>query len=67
MNIPMTQNQDVLEWCFLKNLRNDFMKDPTISIEVMNLLMLKMWNIEDRNPNWNTEIRPMLKPYFSRE
>ena len=64
MNMPTTQNQDVLEWCVLKNLRNDFMKDPTIPIEIMNTLMLRMWNIEDHNPNWDTEIRPMLKPYF---
>ena len=40
------------------------MKDPTIPIEVMNTKMLKLWNIEDRNPNWDTEIRPTLKSYF---
>ena len=67
MNMPTTQNQDILEWCIVYNIRNDFMKDPTISIEVMNLLMLKMWNIEDRNPNWNIEIRPILKPYFHKK
>ena len=64
MNIPTTSNQDIMEWCIVYNIRKDFMKDITIPIEVMNTLMLRMWSIEDRNPNWDTEIRPMLKPYF---
>ena len=67
INIPPTPSQDVIEWCVLYNLRRDFMKDITISIEVMNTLILKMWNIEDRNPNWKTEIIPLLKPYLKKK
>ena len=66
IDIPPTPSQDVIEWCVLHNLRRDFMKDLTIPIEVMNTLVLKMWNIEDRNPNWKTTIIPLLMPYFKR-
>ena len=42
------------------------MKDITTSVEVMNTLVLKMWSIEERNPNWKTTIIPLLLPYFKR-
>ena len=39
------------------------MKDPTVTIEMMNTLVLKMWSIEDRHPNWKNDIIPSLRPY----
>ena len=63
IEIPPTPTWDVMEWCVLHNLRGDLMKDPTITIEMMNTLVLKMWSIEDRHPNWKNDIIPSLRPY----
>ena len=64
MNMPPFADQAILKWCTLYNMREKFRKDPTTPIEVMNMLTLKMWEIEDCNPNWNTTILPLLKSYF---
>ena len=66
IEIPPTPTWDVMKWCVLYNLRRDLMKDPTITIEVMNTLMLKMWSIEDQHPNWKKVIIPSLLPYRKR-
>ena len=66
IEIPPTPTWDVMEWCVLHNLRKNLMKDPTITIEVMNTLVLKMWNIEDRHPNWKNEIIPSLLPHLKK-
>ena len=66
MNMPPFADQAILKWCTLYNMREDFRKDLTTPIAVMNMLTLKMWAIEDCNPNWNTTIMPLLKPCFKK-
>ena len=66
IEIPPTPIWDVMEWCTLHNLKKDLIKEPTTTTEVLNTLVLKMWSIEDRNPDWNNEIRPSLLPYLKK-
>ena len=55
-----------MEWCVLHNLRMDLRKDLTTPVGVMNTLILKMWSIQDRDPKWETEIIPLLKPHLKK-
>ena len=64
MDIPPTSSQALLKWCALYNMRNDFLNDPSSSVELINMLTMKMKGIEDCNPDWETRILPLLKPYF---
>ena len=64
--MPPSSNQAILKWCTLFNMREDFRKDPTTPIEIINMLTLRMWAIEDCNPHWNAIILPLLKPYFKK-
>ena len=64
MDVPPTSSQALLKWCALYNMKNDFLKDPTSPIELINMLTMKMRGIEDCNPDWETRILPLLKPYF---
>ena len=41
-------------------------KDLTTPVGVMNTLILKMWSIQDRDPKWETEIIPLLKPHLKK-
>ena len=66
INMPPTSNQAILKWCTLYNLREDFREDPYTPIELMNMLTLRMWDIEDCNPNWDTKVLPLQKPYFKK-
>ena len=67
MDVPPTSSQALLKWCALYNMRNDFLKDPTSPTELINMLTMKMCKIEDCNPDWETRILPILKPYFHKE
>ena len=64
MDVPPTSSQALLKWCTLYNMRDDALKDPIPSIELINMLTAKMQRIENCNPDWQTRILPILKPYF---
>ena len=66
IEIPPMPTWDVMEWCVLHNLKRELTKEKTITIEVMNTITLKMWNIQDRNLNWKNEIIPSLWPYLKK-
>ena len=66
IEIPPTPTWDVMEWCVLHNLKGELMKESTVTIEVMNTITLKMWNIQDRNLNWKNEIMPSLLPHLKK-
>ena len=66
IEIPPTPTWDVMEWCVLHNLKRELMKESTVTIEVMNTITLRMWNIQDRNLNWKNEIMPSLLPHLKR-
>ena len=66
IEIPPTPSQDIIEWCVLHNLKRELMKESTVTIEVMNTITLKMWNIQDRNLNWKNEIMPSLLPHLKK-
>ena len=63
IEIPPTPTWDIMEWCVLHNLKRELTKESTVTVEVMNTITLKMWNIEKRHPNWRNDIIPLLRPY----
>ena len=61
----LLRNQTIIKYCTLWDMRERFRRDPNTPIELMNELTLRLWQIEDCNPHFDTEIRPILRPYLS--